>query len=425
MPNKKILLFSLASLLLLVFPTGGVFGEAGDQPDATPLCETTPCANPAGYCVGTKVPGGDTCVFTGSCYGCNTLNCGTGTKLPDCSGAYNYCVGTNYNVTCGTCAGTKQKDCSDSGSHCLLSIYTSSNGCGMCVGTKAPDCSDKSSHCAGEVYNSPNGCGICVGTKSCNTCTASCGNWSACVNNTQTRTCTRTDCSTYTDSQNCGTSCNSDSSCAANTCIGSSCWDNCEYIAGKKDCSTTASCGQSCSASAPCVSGLTCSGGVCGTYCNSVFTTSNNCSCSSPSVLCGNGRVDAGEDCDYNAHLRRSCASGQYCSSTCKCLSYSCTGLKPAGAVVCDNDESNLTSDVLWKNVASSSGCTSGRKCEYYLPQNCTHSHTCSDPCVSGACGQQTGVCVEGCPGDCSGYSCSPVNCGSCSSGDWYEVKPN
>lgn len=35
------------------------------------------------------------------------------------------------------------------------------------------------------------------------TCTPSCGSWSSCVNNQQTRTCTRSDCSTYTETRSC------------------------------------------------------------------------------------------------------------------------------------------------------------------------------------------------------------------------------
>jgi plastocyanin len=70
-------------------------------------------------------------------------------------------------------------------------------------------------------------------TVSAPTCTSSCGSWSACSascdGGTQTRTCTRTDCSTYTQSQTCNTQpcCTPDCTCASSTCVGNTCPDGC------------------------------------------------------------------------------------------------------------------------------------------------------------------------------------------------------
>jgi hypothetical protein len=89
---------------------------------------------------------------------------------------------------------------------------------------------------AKKCYPTPNmGYGFTVyvkTSKSCS-CTASCGSWSVCSascgGGTQSRTCTRTDCSTYNQSQVCNTQpcCVPSCSCASSTCVGNTCSDGC------------------------------------------------------------------------------------------------------------------------------------------------------------------------------------------------------
>ena len=123
---------------------------------------------------------------------------------------------------------------------------------------------------------------------------------------------------------------------------------------------------------------------------------------------------------------------------------YSCTGLFPANAVKCLDDDMDLTSNLSWRRVSRESSCSS-RKCQYYIcnpstwtpatntvcagveftqTSNCdttrpavgTMVGVCLPPttCGPGVCGLQPGV------GTCPGMTCPSMNC-SCNSGNWIE----
>ncbi|HAI74042.1 MAG TPA: hypothetical protein DCS28_03340 [Candidatus Moranbacteria bacterium] len=114
-------------------------------------------------------------------------------------------------------------------------------------------------------------------------------------------------------------------------------------------------------------------------------------------------------------------------------IPFSCAGSVPNGATKCAGDESGLTENISWTNVAS---CTDGKKCEYtiacvpnYLcvPEDC--GAKCGLPTVSQNCCDSN--CGFGCkvPANCNGGAGCPdkqITCDVCPepSGNWIEVAP-
>lgn len=363
----------LVMLVSAIHPSSNVSAESGDQPDHPDMCETEPCANPSNYCVGTKVPGGYNCIYNGSCAGCVTLNCGTGTKLPDCSGAANYCTTYSSPNGCGTCTGTKQPKCPVSctwtrrdttcgtdgcGGICygLLPVcspngcaantcvgQTCFNGCINVPGTKRPDCSDSGSHCSGTTYSSSNGCGTCTGTKTCPVC----GNG---------KVETGESCDNGSSNGSCPSACSS--SCTVNSCSGGGsivCGNGIKE--GAEQCdngSNNGTCPKTCSTSCKTnscpvcgngvvESGEACDNGISNGACPKTCSTScTNNSCGS-GIVCGNGIKEGTEQCDNGS-------SNGSCPNTC---SASCTN----NSCVCTPNNSGCAADICIGGGSCWDGC--------------------------------------------------------------------
>ncbi len=100
-------------------------------------------------------------------------------------------------------------------------------------------------------------------------------------------------------------------------------------------------------------------------------------------VDCSATESGGSSSCECNGAFSggNGCSSGQTCDG-CHCVTsattgtttYSCTGTLPSGATMCDNDSTGLTSSLNWQSVgASSSNCTTEKKCEYYISDGKTN----------------------------------------------------
>ncbi|MFZ2189069.1 MAG: hypothetical protein WAV73_05920 [Candidatus Moraniibacteriota bacterium] len=82
-----------------------------------------------------------------------------------------------------------------------------------------------------------------------------------------------------------------------------------------------------------------------------------------------------------------SCANNASAEVTVNGSSFSCTGTLPSGATACADDNTGLTSNLSWQSVGTAStGCTTPRKCEYYIPGTTAYSCTGTLPSGSVMC---------------------------------------
>ncbi|MFH1990604.1 MAG: tetratricopeptide repeat protein, partial [Patescibacteria group bacterium] len=122
----------------------------------------------------------------------------------NCAPACTARCGDWYACTSSCGGGRQAKSCVRSD----CSEYSEEQDCNMQACPCAPNCGNTNNYCSGESYG--DGCGgTCWGTRGC--CNPSCGDWSGCSascgGGSQSRTCTRGDCSTYGESQSCNTQC--------------------------------------------------------------------------------------------------------------------------------------------------------------------------------------------------------------------------
>ena len=97
----------------------------------------------------------------------------------------------------------------------------------------------------------------------------------------------------------------------------------------------------------------------------------------------------------------------------------SCTGTLPSGSTMCADDNIGLTSSIAWQSVgASSTNCTTARKCEYYTPASGTNGTCGSSNGQSLASIPTTNLCTAGTPSAVTGtgpwtWTCAGIGGGT------------
>ncbi|GEM_PF-5888527 len=139
--------------------------------------------------------------------------------------------------------------------------------------------------------------------------------------------------------------------------------------------------------------------------------------CTIPPTLCGNGLVDAGEQCDGG-----NAVGGDGCSSTCQRedSAFLCTGTVPENARLCLSDETDLTVSASRSVVAT---CTDARKCEYvcstgYVEDNsnvCVLANVCGNDVREGSeqCDDGNTANGDGCSSTCQNVQIASFVCGN------------
>lgn len=196
------------------------------------------------------------------------------------------------------------------------------------------------------------------------------------------------------DSYNCyeGSDCNDQVSCAWPS-VAFCNYGKCECRSGNNGCTSKDHCTPNCDGelyNPPCKSGesVSCSD-ECG-GCNNAYTYNACCRKEEVKIVCGDGKKDSSEACDYKASPT-GCKSGYTCTNKCKCVATaSCGDGKVDTGEDCDPN-------------ASPTGCNTGSTCL----NDCSCSAVTEDTCGDGTL--DTGEECE--VGDPSGKSCAWVDC--------------
>jgi hypothetical protein len=227
---------------------------------------------------------------------------------------------------CGGCCVQYTKDCS--ANYCdgwkLVTGYCTIGGCKK---TKE-QCNDNccKQYCGGD--------GHCNASGNCKCrCTPSCGAWSQCVNGVQTRTCTRQDCTTYTETQSCS-------------------------VCGNGSCEAGENC-SNCPSDCGCPSGQVCQNGTCVTQAQ---------------AQCGNGKCEVAEglyccqDCG--------CPSGQVCRQ----FDGTCVAQGQCGNLICESGENS-------SNCCQDCGCPRHQVCQNGVcVTQCSCTSWVNQGCGGGGC---------------------------------------
>lgn len=137
-------------------------------------------------------------------------------------------------------------------------------------------------------------------------------------------------------------------------------------------------------------------------------------SCFQPST-CGNGLLDAGEECDGSNFGGATCGSQGFFGGTLSCNS-NCT-LNTSQCTNCGNNIINAgevcDGSALGGNTCTTLGCSGGvlqcdSTCSAFVKTACTGCPQCND---NGIC--EAGENCSGCPSDCAGGSSSGAVCGN------------
>ncbi|MGZ3419032.1 MAG: DUF4215 domain-containing protein [Polyangiales bacterium] len=347
-------------------------------------------------CVFSCKEGSTTCDDGNACNGAESCGadhiCKMGTALTDgascgmgkvCKGAV--CVDT----TCGDGVTTAPEECDDGN-------VTNGDGCDSC----------KFSCLSTDTARNCSGGDPCAGTSTCDdtkhTCSVgtpladgtACGSGKVCKGGV----CGSGSCGdgVVTAPEQCdlgagngaGTGCEVDCkfSCSktADTCSDG---DPCNGVEACKDVTVGGKTGQKCTAGTPaadgtaCGTGKTCKAGVCA------------------SANCGNGTLEAGEDCDFGAGN----GPGTGCEKSCK---FSCTKSPDSCS---DGNACNGTETC--GNVTV--GGKTGQKCSAGTPLAACAACGTGGVCVAGACKSST--CGDSCLDAAKGETCDPPAAGTCS----------
>ncbi len=313
--KKKTFIFSfLLFFISFLFFNDSVFASGCECVSSIMYC----CENsfftqcPSSYC------NGDTliyylCMLGNEHYGCNYANW---VILPNRT-TYLGCLEDPIGL-CSSCCVQYTQNCS--ASYCsgwqLVTGYCEGGQC-----KTRGQCNDNCcrQYCGGNGYCNSSGNCVCG-------CTPSCSEWSQCSvpcgGGIQTRTCVRSDCTTYTETQSCNT-------------------QPCPPVCGNGQCESGENC-SNCYSDCPCPSGQVCENGTC------VTTCTNQCSPSGTTQY----------QCSGNTVQKRTC--GNYDVDS--CLEWSS-----------------------WSNVEncdSYDGCYSGYYRDYYCSNgSCTFSSICIEAC--------------------------------------------
>ena len=271
------------------------------------------------------------CGDTSSASGINTCSSGTlGENHAQSGGIYDwYCMGIDGGADSDLCRYTPSASQSNNGACGDTSSASGINTCSS--GTLGENHAQSGGiydwYCMGIDGGADSD--LCRYTPSASQCSSSCGGWSSCSvscgGGSQSRTCTRSDCSTYSESQSCNTQC-----CPVNGgWSGWGDWSSCSVSCGGGEQSRS----RSCDSPSPSCGGSYCSGArtnsrSCNTQCCPVdggwsdwgdwSSCSVSCgegeqsrsrSCNSPSPSCG------GADCSGSSTASQSC-DNQDCPPT-------------------------------------------------------------------------------------------------------------
>lgn len=394
-------------------PDGGDDSSGDDTADPVPVCGNGTKEGVEECDDGNKVDGD-------GCQADCTLLCKPGDPLrgdPKCDDG-NPCNGTekcNAKFTCDKGTALKDGDACGTGKTCKGGDCIV-DSCGDGIVTAPEECDD------GNVTNG-DGCDSCKFTCLASDKTRDCSAGASCVTGS---TCdpTKHVCSAGSPAAD-GTACTG-GTCKGGTCTPAACGDgvvqageSCDFGAGNgagtgceidckfscqktptDTCLDTNACngievcanvtvgtgtGQKCNAGTPATDGTVCTGGTCkGGVC--------------APTTCGNGTVDAGEDCDFGAGN----GPGTGCENSCK---FSCTKSPDScpDANLCNGTETCATVTV---------GGKTGQKCNAGTPlAACAACGT--GVCVGGAC--KSSVCGDSCVDATKGETCDPPAASTCS----------
>ncbi len=170
-------------------------------------------------------------------------------------------------------------------------------------------------------------------------------------------------------------------------------YGKCECRSSNNGCTSSNHCTPSCDGELydpPCKSGesVSCSDECSG--CNNAYTYNSCCRKEEVEVVCGDGKKDSTEACDYKASPT-GCKSGYTCTNKCKCVA----------TASCGDGKVDTGEDCDPKAIPT--GCNTGATCL----SDCSCSAVTEDTCGDGTL--DTGEECE--VGDPTGNSCTWVNC--------------
>lgn len=355
----------------------------GCENDCTWSCKPPPDGDPkkcddGNPCNGTEVCGAD-------------HKCGTGTPLADgaACGTGKVCkAGTCIDAVCGDGVTSAPEECDDGNT-------TSGDGCDgckfSCVSTDAARNCKSADACVAD--------GTCDDGK--HTCTAGAA---------------KAD----------GTTCGTGLVCKAGACVAASCGDG--IVSGTEQCDLGSgngpgtgcevdckfSCSKapdSCADAEPCNGAETCAtvtvGGKTGQKCAAGTPLADGTACGTgktckagvcTSALCGNGTLDAGEDCDFGSGNGPGTGCETSCKFSCTTAPDSCSDGNPCnGAETC--------------GVVTVGGKT-GQKCSAGTALAACAACGSGGVCVGGTC--KSSVCGDGCVDATKSETCDPPASGTC-----------
>jgi cysteine-rich repeat protein len=383
------------------------------------------CAATTAVCGNGRVEAGEQCDDGNTTAGdCCSAACQYEAAGSACSDGFFCTVGETCNGA-GACAGGTARNCADALPCTTDTCNETGDVCAHAVNDAA--CNDGNPCNGAETCNPATGCAPgtplnCDDASACTTdsCSPTAGCQHAAVNCDDANTCTTDSCSPTAGCQHAAVNCNDANACTTDSCNpASGCahapvvCDDGLFCNGAETCNPATGC----QAGTPpsCADTNICTDDSCNTatnQCDHIVDPTNDPSC--VLAVCGNGRVESGEQCDDGNTTAGDCcsptcrfeAAGSACSDALYCTvgetcngSGACAGGAArdcADAVPCTTDSCDDTADSC-VHGANDAACADGNVCN--------GSETCNP-----ASGCVAGTQLNCSDGDaCTADSCSPV----------------